>query len=80
MASKLWLKYSPIIPAVIMNTLIMKNLTGENHARINVPEKHPMVRRKKYRLITYPASESEIPALSCRSLGAVILTPTSIPT
>lgn len=28
-----------MIPAIIMDTLIVKNLTGENHARINVPEK-----------------------------------------
>lgn len=58
----------------------MKNLMGENQARMNVPEKHPIVRSRKYKLITYPASDSEMPTLSCSGLGTVMLTPTSIST
>ena len=44
------------------------------------PDRQPMVRKIKYRLVAKPASVRVIPTLSIRSFGAVVLVPTSIPT
>ena len=61
-------------------TLIRKNLRLLNLARINEPDRQPSVRKMKYRLVAKPASVRVMPTRSIRSLGAVVLVPTSMPT
>ena len=44
------------------------------------PLRQPMVRKIKYRLVAKPASVRLMPTRSIKSLGAVVLVPTSMPT
>ena len=75
-----WNANNPTIASNMQHTLIKKNNLAGITRKMNAPEKHPKVRKIKYRLVANPASVSDMPTRSISILGAVVFVPTSIPT